>query len=964
MEKIEDKELAKRLMRGFEEGVNSWMNEPPVDHLVLARSFDKPSPRQIVGNLIDCGFIRNPKELLSIEKSKNVIVQQKTQDIFPDWSLDDCNRFDQAKKREKADEPKVMTFIGDLINPNNDEESCSAVFIAAGGLLEGLLTSQGVIKMRRAMEEAERLQIPIVFLNSVTSADPSFNSEVGQISRQISETMALGLRLTVPKITVITGEAASAGAHAGWQIADTTLMLDRGALLTVISVDEALDLLRFIPEISNEVDKVFLKHLEELGLSEKSERIINLLKGRDSIEKVLNESKQNEQKAMLKMENEGTLKAIVDTTSEVDPHSDEKVMLIMPADKPRYIEGMLSRGADMITIHADDWQKRAENNISLTKIDLIEQTKQAMQKAQETKTKKNTEIFFRINASNFQEFWKVVDIEMILRELHSVGLTGIRFTEEASVEELQKLNLTMFKIEKDLGLDFGTFKICLSVETDNAIDQLSQTIQKGDVDKRVSTVVMGVRDYTKSKASEGVEDREWNHEIVIKAKKKFKEQVEELNEKGWNVGNFQAIASVHNDYGEIHREVNSAKELGADGILAVAPEQINHTRACYEEIFNLDGSLNEERLRNILERTNFFLKELIKGNNPEELIQYYRHQLYEIYHQYRIKLLRVGNAFPEDLRDIGIVDGLVSSENMIDLAKNLWENIKNLEQLSPADIRRLRLSKLAKLGSQTIKKAEKIDLETRRKKAIKRDVRSAQYWLDLLTNKNGFSEEILNDLEPDTASDILDRMGRRGNKSYKGQIQEAQSKTGTLSGIITGYASIGGKEVLLMIRDQDFINATAGASTGEIVRRACLDAVNKKRNGRDVQSVIYIDVSAGGRVQEGAQALLPSELAVAGLVEAELSGIKRINIGHTHILGSDGIGPFYCADEIVLVGNDTELGLAGRRIVEKNSPRGKKEFPPGFRSASFHKRVGNIKNALEAPEELKSYLSEVLNINN
>jgi len=103
---------------------------------------------------------------------------------------------------------------------------------------------------------------------------------------------------------------------------------------------------------------------------------------------------------------------------------------------------------------------------------------------------------------------------------------------------------------------------------------------------------------------------------------------------------------------------------------------------------------------------------------------------------------------------------------------------------------------------------------------------------------------------------------------------------------------------------------------------------------------------------------------VAGLVEAQLADIKRINIGHTHILGSDGIGPFYCADDIILVGNNTELGLAGRRIVEKNSSRGKKEFPPGFRSASFHKRVGNIKNALEAPEELKSYLSEVLNINN
>ena len=131
-------------------------------------------------------------------------------------------------------------------------------------------------------------------------------------------------------------------------------MLDRGALLTVISADEALDLLRFIPEISNEVDSIFLKHLKDLGLSEKSEKIINLIKGKDAIEKVLGESKQSKKKAALKMENEGTLKAIVDTTKEVDPHHDEKVMLIMPADKPRYIEGMLSRGADMITIHADD----------------------------------------------------------------------------------------------------------------------------------------------------------------------------------------------------------------------------------------------------------------------------------------------------------------------------------------------------------------------------------------------------------------------------------------------------------------------------------------------------------------------------------------------------------------------------------------------------------------------------------
>lgn len=960
--KIEDNPLTRGLAQGFTEGNYDWMNQLEVDDLALARSFDKLSPRQIVNSLTEKRFIRNIQDLPATKTIKALANINKAEGLFPNWSEADRSRFDKAKQGEHADDPQVLTFFGDLVNPDNAEESRQAIFIAAGGLSEGLLTSQGVLKMKKAMEEAEKLQVPILFLNSVTSADPSFESEVGQISRQISETMALGLKLTVPKITVITGEAASAGAHAGWQIADRTLILDQGSLLTVINVDEALDLLRFIPEVSKVVDREFNSHLDEIGLSKKKERILNLVKGRDALEKVLIEARQGEQKARIKIENEETLKAIVDITKEIDSQSNEKVMLIMPADKPRYVEGMLTRGADMITIHADDWQKRAESDANLTKTDLIDQTKQAMRKALEMRTENDTETFFRINSSNFRDFWEIGDVEVILRELYGVGLTGIRLTETASVEELQQLNEVMTKIENELNLNANTFKICLSVETDEAIDKLSQTIQKGDLDKRVSTVVMGVRDYAKSKKSNGVKDREWNHPLVSDAKKRFAEQINKLISRGWKIDNLQAIASTYNDYHTVHQEVSSAKELGADGILAVAPEQINHTRACYENIFNPDGRINKERIQFILERTNSLLKELINDNNLEVLIAYYRSQSYEIYHQYRLKLLSMGNAFPRDLKEMGIVDELISSEKMeIDLARKLWKNIKDTEQLMSTDIRRARLLKLAKLGGQTIRKTNKIDVKVRKKNAEGRGKRSAQYWLDLLTEGLGFKEEILNDLEPDSAFDVLARMGRRGDKSYQGQISEAQSKTGTLSGIITGYVNIEGKEILLIVRDQDFINATAGASTGEIVRRACLDAIEKKRNGKNIQAVVYIDVSAGGRVQEGAQALLPSELAVAGLVEVQLAGIKRINIGHTHVLGSDGIGPFYCADNVTLVGTDTELGLAGRRIVEKIRPLGRNEFPPGFRLAEYHKKVGNIDDILQAPEELKSHIIGFLN---
>lgn len=953
--------MLESLSLGFVEGDYSWMDDgSPIDDLILARSFEKPSPGQIIDGLIQSGLIKIREELPLTENSNSSVNQEEwAKRTFSAWSDEDCRRFAQAKQTETSDDLQVTTFLGDLVNPNNPQESQQVIFIAAGGVSEGFLTSQGVSKMRRAMEEAEKLRVPLIFFNAVTSADPSFASEVGQISRQISETMALGLRLTVPKLTVITGEAASAGAHAGWQIADRTLMLDHGALLTVINAEEALDLLHFTSEATRETDGRFTKYLDRLGLSREKEQILRLVKGIDAIEGILAEAKQSESRARIRIENGDALKAIVDVTKEVDPQSKEKIMLIMPADNSRYVTGMLIREADMITIHADDWQKKAEQDSRLTKAEFVEQVRQAMQQAQKIRTREDIQVFFRLNTANFQEFWNTEDVEIILRQLYSTGLSGIRLTETASIGELQKLNDAMRKVEGELGLAAGTFRICLSVENDEAIDQLSQTVKEGDADRRVSAVVMGVRDYIKSKATEKVQDREWSHSLVIQAKQRLAKQVDTLRSQGWDLLNLQAIASPFNDYEIIHREVIAAKTLGADGMLAVAPEQINHARASYEEIFNPDGSINEVRLRDVLAKAKTKIALQI-GGSADELIMYYHHLFYEIYHQYRLKLLRAGNAFPEDLRRIGIVDGIIPlQDHELGLPRTLWQNLRDLQSLAPSDIRRERLVKLANLGAKTVRKTKRINPEVRREKAKGRERRSAQFWLDLLTQGEGFREEIIDDLEPDYTFDVLARMGREGTRSYRGQIEEAQARTGTLAGVIAGYITIEEKEILLIVRDQDYINATAGAATGELVRRACLDAVEKK-SGRDIQAIIYIDVSAGGRVQEGAFALAPSELALAGLVEAQEAGIKRINIGHTHILGSDGIGPFYCADRIVLIGDETELGLAGRRIVEKTSLRGKGEFPLGFRLAAYHKKVGNVDEVLPAPEKLLVYLKSVL----
>jgi len=221
------------LSMGLSEGDYCWMQteQEPKDDLALARSPDRLSPRQILQSLIDCGYIRLKQHLVFAPEDEHTTDWQVfAQEQFPDWSKNDTERFAAAKEKMTKDDPTVITILGELVNPVFPTETREVMFIAAGGVEEGLVTARGVYQMRRAMEHAQEKGVPIVFFNAITSADPLFESEVGQISRQISETMALGLRLTVPKITVITGEAASAGAHAAWQIADRTLIFDRGAL--------------------------------------------------------------------------------------------------------------------------------------------------------------------------------------------------------------------------------------------------------------------------------------------------------------------------------------------------------------------------------------------------------------------------------------------------------------------------------------------------------------------------------------------------------------------------------------------------------------------------------------------------------------------------------------------------------------------------------------------------------------
>jgi acetyl-CoA carboxylase carboxyl transferase subunit alpha len=97
----------------------------------------------------------------------------------------------------------------------------------------GLPNPEGYRKALRAMKIAEKFARPVITLVDVTGANPGLGAE----ERGQAEAIALNLRemarLTVPIITVITGEGGSGGALA-IAVADRVLMLEN-AIYSVIS---------------------------------------------------------------------------------------------------------------------------------------------------------------------------------------------------------------------------------------------------------------------------------------------------------------------------------------------------------------------------------------------------------------------------------------------------------------------------------------------------------------------------------------------------------------------------------------------------------------------------------------------------------------------------------------------------------------------------------------------------------
>lgn len=839
--------------------------------------------------------------------------------LFPEWSLEDRERVIAAEGIHGAEE--VITGLAEIRKPSNSQEKRVVMLVAA----QGFVTVEGVGKIERAMKEANELGVPIIHLNAITSADFTLEAEVGQIARCISDTMAVGCELTVPKVTYVLGEAASAGAHAGLHLLDE-IHVTENAMLSVIRPEAAFEILRCQDDVARQIRQ----KLRQAGAPQKAV---------DMVSDKLAVDAAKEQGVTPRV-----LRDLVTARERMHSVTKEEVMLILGAHEGRYVRGMYQRGADSITIHTDELEKSLSFGKKIKIEDFLD-TLEANWKKALSFCEENSllpEIFLRVSTKSV---WTDKKITEVLKRFYSLGLTGIRLSPESSTKkDILRIDRLATTIEKELHLSAGTIKICLSVESEEGINRLEGVMRSSS---RVTKVVMGVRDFIHNLAKKGVniEDRNFGYEAVRLAKRQLVAIGNRWRAEGRELQILFACASSYRDLDSFREEVGENQTLGADGVLVIGPDQVSWSKAIFHNIVDGKGNIQEETLGEIETK----IKERW-SLEPD----FHKYLYSESYREIMGRIIVASYTDPQSIVTTKIADSIVQSHGsaetvLAEFIEHIFGVLARYDTLSRDEIYEERHNRLARLSQNVVIGGKPIDP---REGKVYREIVSP-----LLDDPEKF-EPVGHDLHPKIPADVFKALGRV--TTMEDLLREDQEETKTPAGIVAGFGAINGTEVLLIVRDPDFIDATAGASTGAVIREILQRAIVRKRTTGKAATVVFIDTSAGGRVQEGVYGLLPSELAVEGIVAAKKEGIRFLHVARGYVLGSDAIGPYYQGNRLVVLGKDTQIGLAGERLVFASSLRGRAEFPPGFRTGEYHMKMGNVDALVDTIEELRTYLEQVL----
>tara|TARA_Y100001934_G_C12368123_1_gene784724 strand:- start:1794 stop:2630 length:837 start_codon:yes stop_codon:yes gene_type:complete len=182
-----------------------------------------------------------------------------------------------------------------------------------------------------------------------------------------------------------------------------------------------------------------------------------------------------------------------------------------------------------------------------------------------------------------------------------------------------------------------------------------------------------------------------------------------------------------------------------------------------------------------------------------------------------------------------------------------------------------------------------------------------------------------------------DFLSFKGNKAYKNQILDAESKTGENDAILIYEGKINNQNIILGIMNFSFIGGSMGSVVGEVVSRAITLAGERKT------PFILICSSGGARMQEGAISLM--QLAKTSLHLSKFSDEGGLFIPILTDPTTGGVtASFGMLGDVILAEPGALIGFAGPRVIKQTIGQ---DLPDGFQRSEFLLEKGFIDHIVD-----------------
>lgn len=188
-------------------------------------------------------------------------------------------------------------------------------------------------------------------------------------------------------------------------------------------------------------------------------------------------------------------------------------------------------------------------------------------------------------------------------------------------------------------------------------------------------------------------------------------------------------------------------------------------------------------------------------------------------------------------------------------------------------------------------------------------------------------------------------------ETYKGKLEQAQSKVKANDSMTIGTATLQGQPVVMAVTDFRFMGGSMGSVYGEKLVRA-VDLAIKHRC-----PVLTVSASGGARMHEGMFALMQMAKTTAAFAR-----LGRERLPHVSLLTdpcTGGVTASYATSADVLIAEPGALiAFAGPRVIEQTT---RQKLPQGLQSAEFCMQHGMI-DMVTPRRDLRGVIGNVLSV--